>query len=152
MFVETRHFGRLEIEDDKVITFEEGLPGFEKCKRFVLLKDEKDIDTEAEGLFWYLQSLDDPEASFVMMDVLMVMPGYNPMIEADEIASLGEYSPETFFVYNIVVIPENIMNLSVNLKAPIVINEKEKKGKQIIVSNEDYAIRYHIFEELKKMK
>ena len=63
---------------------------------------------------------------------------------------LGEIKDDSLIIYNIVVIPPVISKMSVNLKAPIVINAETKKGKQLITKNEDYPIKYYFYEELKK--
>ncbi len=152
MLFETKNFGEIEFDEDKVITFNEGLPGFDYCKRFLLINEEKDEKTEKDEPFKWLQSVDDGDVAFVLMDVFAVMPDYDPLINSEEIEDLGEYKPEDLIVYNITVIPEEVEKLSVNLKAPVVINSATKLGKQVIANNEEYPIRYHIFEELKKIR
>jgi flagellar assembly factor FliW len=150
MVLNTRHFGEIEVEVEKIVLFENGLPGFPRCKRFVLLEQDSDPGQANRGLFWWLQSVDAPDTAFVLMDVMMLMPEYNPLIESEEISGLGEYDPETFVVYNIANIPDDPRNMTVNLKAPIVMNTAARLGKQVITMNDDYSIRHFIFEELNR--
>ncbi|MDR1531393.1 MAG: flagellar assembly protein FliW [Clostridiales bacterium] len=150
MVLNTRHFGEISIDEEKVITFENGLPGFPDCRRFILLQAESSLAEAENCMFWWLQCVDWPETAFVMVDVIMLMPDYNPLIEEDEMAGLGEYDPDTFLVYNIANIPDDIKRMTVNLKAPVIINTNLRKGKQIIATNEEYSVRYSLFDFLEQ--
>lgn len=141
----------MDVDESKIITFEEGIPGFFHCKQFVLLEEDSG-DDENQGLIWWLQSLDEGDVAFVLINVFALMPDYNPTINPDDIADLGEYAAENFVVYNIAVVPDNASKMRVNLKAPLVINTLQRKGKQVVATNDEYNIRYEIFEELKKRK
>lgn len=143
----TKHFGEIEYEESKVIKFPEGLPGFPDSKRFLLMSEN-----ESEEMFYWLQSLDDGDVAFTLMDVYQVLKGYDPVVEKDEMGDLGDLSGSPLEIYNIVVIPEDAKQMRVNLKAPIVINMDAGVGKQVICNNEDYKIRFHIFEELEKLQ
>lgn len=147
MNISTRLFGNVEIDESKIITFDEEIPGFAGLKRYLfMLNDET-------GPFYWLQSIDDTDIVFPIIDVLAYLPNYDPLITVDDLASLGKCeNPENIMVYNIVVIPEKIEDISVNLKAPVVINLETLKAKQIISSNEEYKIKYYIHKELESMK
>ncbi|MCL2699338.1 MAG: flagellar assembly protein FliW [Defluviitaleaceae bacterium] len=149
MKLKTRHFGEVEIPEDILLSFDEGIPGFPDSKRFVLIQEPDHADDD-DSLFYWLQSADEPELALMLMDVVKVMPEYDPAVDLDQIHELGLLEAESYFVYNVVRIPEEIEKMSVNLKAPIVINDRLKKGKQVFSKNEDYAIRYFIYEELNK--
>ena len=148
MLLDTRHFGSIEAEEDKMIRFEHGLPGFPDSTRFLLIRNEEDDDSQIAGLFWWLQSVDETDTAFLLLDVTKLLPEYNPLVDEDDITGLGEYDPDSFLVYNIANVPEDIKNMTVNLKAPVVINAKLKRGMQVISSNEEYEIRHRIFDEL----
>ena len=157
MVLNTRNFGEIEIDDRKIITFQDGIPGFFDDRHFVLFKhgmeetDEFEDDTDSEeDYFWWLQSVDDGDVAFVLMDVFMVMPDYEPHVDDEEMDLLGEYDPEHFVVYNIVSISDDPAKISVNLKAPIIINVKERIGRQVVAENEDYPIRYSIAKVLEQ--
>lgn len=143
----TKHFGEIDFDEDRVITFSHGLPGFPDMQRFLLLTGSTPND-----LFYWLQCIDDGDLAFALIDVYQVMPDYNPLVEPEEIAELGSLSDEGLEIYNIAVIPEEIKQMRVNLKAPIVINPATKKGMQVIVSNDEYSIRHYIFDELEESK
>ena len=144
MRLNTKHFGEVEIEESKIIEFSEGVPGFANLNKFVLLA-EPNQSNETDGMFYWLQSIDNPEVAFVMVNMVKYMPGYNPLVDADQMQGLGDYDPDKFVFYNIAVLPENIKEATVNLKAPVVINDELKKGKQVICTNEEYTVRHYMF-------
>ena len=145
MRIETRYFGEVEYNDSQVLHFPHGIPGFPDDKRFLLMPESDPPD-----LFYWLQSLDNGDVAFTLMDVYRVINDYDPMVEPDEVAELGNLTDKALDIFNIVVIPEDTKKMRVNLKAPIAINMEAGLGKQIIVSNDEYPVRYMIFDELEK--
>ena len=150
MIMQTRHFGEVEIPEDIILSFDEGIPGFPNSKRFVLM-EEPDRSGNVDNLFYWLQSVDDSELALMLMDVTRIMPEYDPSVDLDDVKELElQHDNDSYFVYNVVVVPEEVEKMSVNLKAPIIINDRLKRGKQVLSKNEDYAIKYFIYEELNK--
>ena len=149
MKMKTRHFGEIDVPEDIILSFDEGIPGFPDSKRFVLM-EEPDRAGEADNLFYWLQSVDDADLALMLMDVAKFMPEYVPTVDKEDVEGLGLEGSDPYFVYNVVVIPEEVEKMSVNLKAPIVINDRLKKGKQVLSKNEDYSMKYFIYEELNK--
>lgn len=147
MELKTRFFGDINVDKGKIIKFDNAIPGFPENKNYIIVSDKD----EPDSLFCWLQSVDDGMISFVLVDTLKVLPKYNPMVEEDELDILGDFELEDLLIYNIAVIPEDPNKTTINLKAPIIINQKTQKGKQIIVNNEDYPIRYYIIEDMKKI-
>jgi flagellar assembly factor FliW len=143
--IDTRYFGKIEVDESKVLHFPHGLPGFPDDKRFLLMPEE-----DPPGLFYWLQSIDDGNVAFTLMDVYDVVADYNPLVDMDEAAELGDLSDMPLEILNIVIIPEDTAKMRVNLKAPIVINMHTGLGMQVIVNNDEYPIRYMIFDEMKK--
>lgn len=141
----TKHFGEIEYDPERIITFPHGLPGFPDTQQFLLLEGSTPND-----LFYWLQCIDDGDIAFTLIDLYQVMPDYNPLVEPEEVKELGDITDSSLEIYNIAVIPEEVKQMRVNLKAPIVINPKTMRGKQVIVSNDEYNIRHYIFEELEK--
>ncbi|MCL1882234.1 MAG: flagellar assembly protein FliW [Defluviitaleaceae bacterium] len=144
---DTKHFGEISYDPANIINFPEGIPGFPESKQYILMSENAD-----EDMFFWLQSVDEGDVAFTLMDVYKVLPDYDPQVDEDEMASLGEISDTPLLIYNIVVIPDYVRHMRVNLRAPVVLNLNTGLGKQVICSNDDYSIRFMIFEELERAK
>jgi len=142
MQLKTVNFGEIEINEEDVIIFPEGIPGFEDSKKYVLIGNESN-----EAVFFWLQSVDIPELCFVVTDPFMVYDGYGVDVEDEDVELLELTDPKKVLTLTIVVIPENINEIRVNLKAPILINMEKKLGKQIIQKNDNLPIRYYLRQE-----
>ena len=143
--ITTKHFGELEYDPAEMLTFPVGLPGYPEDKRFLLLDME-----DTNNTFFWLQSLDDGEVCFPMMDVYKALPEYDPQVDPEELLDLGPIEGASLEIYNITVIPEEVAQTRVNLRAPVIINRASHMGKQIICANEEYAVRYYVMDDLKK--
>ena len=144
MRLNTKHFGEVDYDEDSVIIFEEGLPGFKNDTQFLLISENPG------DLFQWLQSTEDEELAFVLVDIRQILPEYQPIVEPGILASLEDGNE--LFYYNIAVVPEDIHQMRVNLKAPIIINKSAQKGKQVIAGNEEYGVRHYIFKDLDNKK
>ena len=144
----TRLFGEIEIDESKIITFEDGIIGFPDMKKFTLILDE---EKEGRPSISWLQSMDEPEIAFPVMDPLFVCETYNPSVEEELLKNLGTIKEDNLYVLVTVTVPQNIKELAVNLKAPIVINTDTRKASQIIVED-DLPVRYRIYEILEEAK
>lgn len=146
MLLNTRHFGVIEVNEEDIIQFPEGIPGFEDTKEFVLLGDTQDKDSP----FKWLQGIDNPQLAFVIIDPKAFKHDYNPELPSSEIEILDIKDRNKVLIYSIVVIPDDISKMTANLKAPIVINAENNKGKQVLLDNPEYRVKHLILEELRK--
>ena len=144
----TRLFGEIEIDESKIITFEDGIIGFPDMKKFTLIFDE---EKEGRPSISWLQSMDEPEIAFPVMDPLFVCETYNPSVEDELLKNLGTIKEDNLYLLVTVTVPQNIKEIAVNLKAPIVINTDTRKASQIIVED-DLPVRYRIYEILEEAK
>lgn len=149
MLVKTRHFGEIELDEDKIIEFESGIMGFEDYKRFTILYDND--EEEGSNISW-LQSLDEQALAIPVISPFLVKGDYNPRVEDELLKSLGNITEENAVVLVSVTVPSDITKISANLKAPFIINSDEKKGAQIITENSEYTIKYYFYEELQNQK
>ena len=149
MLVKTRHFGEIDLAEDKVLTFEDGLIGFEDCKRYTILYNNE--EGENNTISW-LQSLDMQELALPVISPLSVLADYNPIVEDEVLKPLGELTEENVIILLTLSVPSDITKMSANLKAPLVINADTKKGCQIIAENPDYMVKYNIYDLVKKSK
>ena len=148
MTIKTRIFGEIDIDTSKIINFSSGMIGFDNLKQFMLMHD---VEDESPKIMW-LQSIDDTDIAFPVADPLLFKEDYDPMVEDELFKNIGEIEGEEMLVLTTVTVPSNIEKMSVNLKAPIVINSSTMKGCQIIVDNEDYPVKYYVYDILKAAK
>ncbi|MBO5247453.1 MAG: flagellar assembly protein FliW [Eubacterium sp.] len=147
MTTETRLFGTITIEDEKLITFPEGIVGFPFMTKFALIHD---IENETSPIMW-LQSMDEPEFAMPVMEPNKVIEDYRPTVNDEYLTGMGELKTEDIYLLVTLTVPAEIEKMSVNLKAPIVINMENNKAAQIIVED-DFQVKYPIYELLKKRK
>lgn len=144
----TKLFGEIGVDEDKIIKFPDGIIGFGNLKNFLLIHDSEKKD----GIVTWLQSIEEPGFAIPAIDPLIVKEDYNPVVEDELLGSIGEITDDEIFVLVTLKVPSDIKNMTVNLKAPIVINPNTKRGCQILTDNEEYPIRYSIYDILQAMK
>lgn len=149
MLIKTRCFGDIDLDEDKVLTFDNGIMGFENCKKFTILYDNEEEDTP---IISWLQSLEEPGLAIPVISPLLAKKDYNPVVEDELLASLGELTEENVVILLSVTVPSDITKMTANLKAPFILNSDSKKGCQIIVENSDYEVKYNIYDVFQKMK
>ncbi len=149
MKITTRNFGEVVIDDEKIITFSNGIVGFPELKQFTLIhNEEKD---KVNSVHW-LQSIDEPAFAMPVLDPLLVEETYNPEVESELLNPLGELDPEEMLVLVTLTVPKDVTRMSVNLRAPIVINSQNRLACQIILEGEQYDVKYPIYEKLSAKK
>ncbi len=149
MLVKTRHFGEIELSEDKVIYFEHGILGFEDFTKYTLLYDND--EEERPDISW-LQSLDEPTLAIPVVSPFLVKQDYNPQVDDELLKPLGDVTDENVVVLISVTVPEDVEKITANLKAPFIINSDSRKGAQIIVENSDYEVKYYFYEQLQAYK
>lgn len=142
MQIDTLRFGPVEIDENKLIDFGEGIPGLEQYHAYALLQFD-----ESYPIVW-LQSTEDKGICLPVLDIFAVMPDYVFDIDDTDVKYLGLTSPDELHIINVVVIPDDIKGMTVNLAAPIIINTKLGRAKQIVLSGADYNVRVPVFQEL----
>ncbi len=149
MLINTRHFGKIELDESKIICFENGILGFEDYKKYTLLFDDE--DGERPDISW-LQSLDEPALSIPVFSPFLVKPDYNPEVEDELLKSVGELTEDNIVVLVSITVPDDPKNITANLKAPFIVNSDSKKGVQIIIENSEYEVKYRFYDQLKALK
>ncbi len=142
--VTTTRFGDIDVNESDVIELPAGLIGFPDLKKYILLDHDK------ESPFKWLQSLDDGAIAFVLINPLLFKPEYTVEVTEAEVADLSIQQEEDAVISVIVTMPSNPQNMTANLKAPLVFNLKNRKGKQIILNQGEYTTRHNIMEEVRK--
>lgn len=149
MRLQTKHFGEIELDEDKIITFDRGIMGFEELKSYTILYD---IEEEGQKTISWLQSTQEPGLAIPIVSPSLIDEKYNPTVEDELLQSIGELNDENTVIFLTITVPSVIEKMSVNLKAPFVINSDTKKGIQIIAENPEYQVKYNVYEALKNAK
>lgn len=146
MILNTKNFGEIEVREEDVIEFEYGIPGFENMTKFLILGK---TDDENSPFFW-LQSAQNSNLAFVIMNPRDLVPDYEVEIDMFTANLLKFQDENDALIYAIVTVPEDISKISINLKAPIVINAKNNKGCQVVIEKDKYKFKHIITEEFVK--
>jgi len=143
MEIISKLFGKIEYTEENIIHFEEGLIGISDKKKFILI--EKD-DFKP---FSYLQSVDEGAFVLVVINPILVTKEYKFQIFKDDLNVIGltEGDTESFSLLAVVIMSNRIENVTVNLKAPIIINIITKQAKQVILQNDDYSVEEPLIRE-----
>lgn len=149
MITNTKYFGEIDIDENKVITFEHGIMGFEDYKKYTILYD---LDHGDSATISWLQSVEEPGLALPVINPLLVKPDYNPIVEDEVLKTLGEVTDENLVILLTLTVPADITKMTTNLKAPFVINSDTRKGCQVIVENPDYEIKYNVYEAIQRLK
>lgn len=147
MEVNSRIFGLINIEDEKLIHFVNGIVGFPQLTTFALIHDEG----KKGGIQW-LQSMEEPQFAMPVMNPLDIMEDYNPQVEDELLKPLGDLEPDNMLVLVTVTVPSDITKMSINLCGPIVVNTATMKANQVITDSDKYPVKYPIYDILKSRK
>jgi flagellar assembly factor FliW len=126
MKIHTQKFGEIEFPEDLVIRFKEGLFGFEDLKEFVLIKPE-------ESIFYWLNSIDKPEIAFALFGLRVIDEDY-PQVENHE-------------AFGIVTLNSDPLKITINMRAPVFIDQNNKSAYQTIFDKDNYSLYYNLFAE-----
>ena len=148
MKLSTRVFGEVEISEDKILTFPNGIIGFPDMTRFTLMHDSEKDDS---SIHW-LQSVDEPSFAMPVIDPLYVKDDYNPLIEDDVLTDLQPLNEDNTLVLVTLTVPRDLKKMTVNLKGPIIVNTESRKASQIIVEDDDCSVKFPIYDILQKIK
>lgn len=141
MKITTKFHGIREYKEKDILTFKKGLPGFEHLKQFIL------FSLEHNDIFNILQSIEDETIGLVVTSPFVIIKDYEFKLEDNVIERLDIKESADVLVMNTVTLSSRVENITVNLKAPIIINIKEKLGEQIILDKEQYKIKHPLVRE-----
>lgn len=140
--IRTTRYGEMEtvrISEEAVIAFPEGIPSFERHRRFALIDDAK------LGPFSWLQSLHDPLVGFLVIEAGLLVTDYEFDISDPDVELLGLDDPSDALVLSILVVPENVRAMTANLQAPVIVNPQRRIAKQVILTDERFPLRHPVF-------
>ncbi|MBQ8317759.1 MAG: flagellar assembly protein FliW [Lachnospiraceae bacterium] len=149
MVAETKFFGTIDIEDDKIINFPNGIIGFENLKNFALIYDS---EREERSKISWLQSMEEPLMVLPVINPLDLMDNYTPTIEDELMKNIGDPADADLLIFVTLSIPSDIELMTANLKAPFIINTVERKAMQVIVENAEYPVKFNAYQAIQAMK
>lgn len=126
MKIITEQFGEVEFNEEHVIQFNAGVLGFESLTRYLFIKTD-------DALFYWLNSVDKPDLCFPVVGIRLIDDSF-PVVENHE-------------AFGIVNLNRDPLKITINLKAPVYINQDEKRGYQKVIDDSKYPIDYKLFVE-----
>jgi len=138
MIIKTTRFGEIEVADETVVEFPTGILGFPKYSKYVLI----DID-ENSPLKW-LQSTQEPSLAFVVTNPNLFVADYSIDATRKDLVDINVEHAADVIILVLVTIPKDPSQITANLKGPLLINTKNNKGKQLIIDNPDYSIKFSL--------
>lgn len=138
----TTRFGDVETDESKIITFTEGLLGFNNYKRYHIIQDP-----DQEPFLW-LQSVEEPDLAFVVVDPFLFFPGYEIEVKPHELNAIHVTDVSKSTVLTIVTIPKNTNDISANLRGPLVFNMDVRLGKQLVLIDDRYDTRHFLLRDV----
>ena len=134
MIIETSRFGQVEVDENRLITFEEGILGFPNEHDYALIQTG-----EGSGFYW-LQSVDCKELAFVVCDPRLFVADYQVPVKLEELQKVGLEEPGNAQVFIIVNKVDNL--LTGNLQGPLVVNVQNRRARQLVLSDKRYSTRH----------
>ena len=142
--INTRRFGELEIEEQDVVRFADGIPAFEDEHEFVVLPYEEGTP------YMFLQSMMTPELAFLMTDPFVFFPDYSFELDDENMEKLAINSMDDLLVCTLISVPRSgVADMTTNLLAPVVINRHTMQARQIVLEKTQYTTKHRLFPEKK---
>ncbi|SDF79598.1 flagellar assembly protein FliW [Sporolituus thermophilus] len=139
MLIKSTRFGELDVPDEQIIAFPQGLPGFPSEKAFALLPHQPDSP------FAFLQSAADPDLTFLVVEPFAFFPDYQFELDDATTAALKLAADNPPLVLSIVTVRTSLSDATANLLAPVVINRLDRLGAQVVLEKVGYTTRHRLF-------
>ena len=139
MIVQSTRFGELEILDEQILDFPQGIMGFPEEKRFALMEYKPDSP------FYVLQSLADPNLTFLMINPFAFFNDYEFDMDDALMAEIGVTADNPPTVFNIATVKDKIENMTVNMAGPVLVNLRDRKAAQWVIEKTQFPTRYLLF-------
>lgn len=137
----TKAKGKIEIAEDRLLAIPEGLFGFEQYTKYAL------VDCEYEPFLW-LQSCEDPNLAFLIVDPFLISSSYEPDIDDEALLKIGVEKPEDIIIMTIVTVPRDGSAITANFQGPLVINKSNHKCMQAILNDAKWSTKVNIVDAL----
>lgn len=142
--IDTKYLGQVEVTQDQLVTFGEGVPGFSDETQFALIPFGKNTP------FIVLQSTKTVQIGFVLAFPYTFKSDYIYDLSKEDIEELKVEKQEDIVTYAIITLKESLLNSTMNLLAPIVINTKTRRGKQIVINENNQELLHYPLKSVEK--
>ena len=138
--IETRYFGEITYGEEELIRFPGGLFGFEDEHEYLLLSFEEG------GILYSLQSVKTPYLSFTLTHPFSLCSSYAPVLQPEELKSLGVGKSEDLYYYVLCVVRDPVSQSTVNMRCPVAINPDTHVAMQVILEDTSWQMRHPLEE------
>ncbi|MEM5948566.1 flagellar assembly protein FliW [Spirochaetia bacterium 38H-sp] len=139
--IETKTNGTIEIDERQILRFTAPILGFDNLTEYALLDYSRPP-------FYLLQSLEDSQIAFLLIDPCLFRPDYQPAPSRTDLEALGIQDPQELITLAIVTVPADHKQMTANLQGPILINKRTQEARQIISTDERWRTKHKILEEM----
>ena len=140
--VSTSRFGEIEVDEKKIVHFQNGIPAFEDEHEFIILPYEEDSP------YYFMQSVNSPDLAFLLTIPFLFFPEYSFEIDDATIKELEIKNYDNVFYYSMITIPNgSIRYMTANLLAPVVLNSENMQAKQVVLEKSNYTTKHRLFPE-----
>lgn len=144
MKIDTKFLGQIEVMQEQLYSFEEGIPGFPEEKQFALIPFGKNTP------FMILQSTSNVQIGFVLAFPYTFKEDYVFDLSKQDIEALRIQKEEDVITYAIVTLKDTLPNSTLNLLAPIVINTQTRQGRQIVLNENNQELLHFPLRQVKE--
>jgi flagellar assembly factor FliW len=141
VIIESTRFGTVEIDSSIILDFPSGMIGFSEQQRFAILKQRED------SVFMWLHSIDDPALAFPIVLPWVFYWDYEVDLADADMEAIGVTRADQISIYCVVNVGADVRNASVNLFSPVVINNAERRARQVINTIAGYTTRDRLFRD-----
>lgn len=139
-------FGSIDINDDTVYTFPDGIPGLRGVKKYVIL------DREDAHPYRWLQAVEAPFFTLMIVDPAAIVPEYELTLQPEHLERLQLTKEEEAYFFCVVTLPEQYQDLTANLRAPLVLNTEKRLGLQVEVDGPDEWLKFRVYPVAKEQR
>tara|TARA_B100000614_G_C14400411_1_gene433466 strand:+ start:321 stop:764 length:444 start_codon:yes stop_codon:yes gene_type:complete len=135
--ITSKAYGTISIQEQQVVHFPRGVFGFERFHDYAIL------DSTTSPFYW-LQSIENRDLAFVLINPYVVAPDYLLDIAEEDLEAIGAPEADDLLVFAIVTIPSDRTRISCNLQGPVIINRRTRLARQAISLDPRWEIKHYL--------
>ena len=139
MLVQSTRFGELDVAEEQILAFPQGMLGFPDEKKFAIM------EYKPESPFYFLQSVVDADLAFLLINPFAFFNDYEFSMDDALIAEIGLTAQNPPAVFNIATVKDKLENMTVNLAGPVLVNYRDRKAMQLVIEKTNFPTRYPLF-------